>query len=156
MKTKKLCTLLLAVCGLFSFVNNGWCATGKLLTIAPTGRSDREPRVLQVWKSATAAHMGQLTLADDTARSDAAIQLGRMKAASAVAALANVLAKDASPMVRDSAARALGLIGSPESLSALTHAAVTQSTDPTPPRNLPSQCIRFRSPHFLPPSPTRA
>jgi hypothetical protein len=68
--------------------------------------------------------IGQLTLTDDATRIDAAIQLGRMKAGSAVAALSNVLTQDANPMVRDSAARALGLIGSPEGLSALIRAAL--------------------------------
>ena len=31
MKTKEVCTLLLALCGLFPFANSGWCATGKML-----------------------------------------------------------------------------------------------------------------------------
>ena len=31
MKTKEVCTLLLALCGLFNFVSSGACATGKLL-----------------------------------------------------------------------------------------------------------------------------
>jgi len=31
MKTKKVCTVLLALCGLFNFANSGSCATGKLL-----------------------------------------------------------------------------------------------------------------------------
>jgi hypothetical protein len=67
--------------------------------------------------------VGQLTQADEATRSAPAIQLGRMKATSAVASLSNVLAKDTSATVRDSAARALGLIGSPSSLNALTRAA---------------------------------
>jgi hypothetical protein len=65
----------------------------------------------------------QLSLASETARRDAALQLGRLKANSAVDALVNVLGKDVSPVARDGAARALGLIGSPTSLKALIYAA---------------------------------
>jgi hypothetical protein len=65
----------------------------------------------------------QLSQASETARRDAALQLGRLKANSAVDALANLLAKDSSPLARDGAARALGLIASPASLKALIYAA---------------------------------
>jgi HEAT repeats len=65
----------------------------------------------------------QLTETSETARRDAALQLGRLKANSAVDALVNVLAKDSSPIARDGAARALGLIASPTSLKALIYAA---------------------------------
>jgi HEAT repeat protein len=46
-----------------------------------------------------------------------------LKATSAVDALADMLAKDTSPIARDGAARALGLIASPASLKALIFAA---------------------------------
>ena len=69
------------------------------------------------------ALMAQLSHTSETARRDAALQLGRMKANSAVDALVNVLAKDASPIARDGAARGLGLIASPASLKALIYAA---------------------------------
>jgi len=65
----------------------------------------------------------QLSQADVTVRRDAAIQLGRMKASSAVDALVHILAKDTSPIAREGAARALGLIASPTSLNSLIYAA---------------------------------
>lgn len=65
----------------------------------------------------------QLSQSSETARRDAAIQLGRMKASSAVDALVNILAKDTSPIAREGAARALGLIESRTSLSSLIYAA---------------------------------
>jgi HEAT repeat protein len=71
----------------------------------------------------TDALVRQLSDATDTVRRDAALELGRMKAASAIDALTNVLQKDASPIARDGAARGLGLIGSPQSLRALIYAA---------------------------------
>jgi HEAT repeats len=69
------------------------------------------------------ALMQQLGQASETARRDAAIQLGRMKAQSAVNALVTILAKDSSPLAREGAARALGLIAAPASLNALIYAA---------------------------------
>jgi hypothetical protein len=60
---------------------------------------------------------------DEKARMDAVMELGRMRAERAVEPLTATLAGDRSPAVRDAAARALGLIGSPRSLTALTHAA---------------------------------
>jgi hypothetical protein len=59
---------------------------------------------------------------DDKLRAEAVIQLGRLKADRAVDPLAATLASDRSPAVRDSAARALGLIGAPRALTALIHA----------------------------------
>ena len=56
-------------------------------------------------------------------RLDAVLQLGKMKAARAVDPVAATLAGDRSPQVRDAAARALGLIGSPRGLTALKYAA---------------------------------
>src|SRR5262249_5883046 len=50
-------------------------------------------------------------------------ELGRMKADRAIDPLLAALAGDRSPVVRDAAARALGLIGSPRALTALLHAA---------------------------------
>ena len=60
----------------------------------------------------------QLSQTSATARRDTALQLGRLKATSAADALADMLAKDTSPIARDGAARALGLIASPASLKA--------------------------------------
>jgi HEAT repeats len=65
----------------------------------------------------------QLSDAKDTVRRDAAVELGRQKAQSAVDALMNMLAKDTSPLAREGAARGLGLIASPRSLNALIFAA---------------------------------
>jgi len=65
----------------------------------------------------------QLSDGNETVRRDAALELGRMKARNAVDILSNVLAKDPSPVARDGAARALGLIASPQSLNALIYAA---------------------------------
>jgi hypothetical protein len=65
----------------------------------------------------------QLSQASETSRRDVALQLGRMKASIAVYALVNILAKDTSPIAREGAARALGLIAAPTSLQALIHAA---------------------------------
>jgi hypothetical protein len=61
---------------------------------------------------------------DESVRADSAIQLGRMKATRAIDPLAARLAGDKSPVVRDAAARALGLMGSSKSLPALTRAAL--------------------------------
>jgi hypothetical protein len=71
----------------------------------------------------TNALVQQLSDANETVRRDAAIELGRQKAQGAVDALTHTLAKDASPMAREAAARGLGLIASPRSLNALIFAA---------------------------------
>jgi hypothetical protein len=60
---------------------------------------------------------------DEHVRADAVVQLGHLKALASVDPLAATLAGDRSPMVRDAAARALGLIGSPKALPALQRAA---------------------------------
>ncbi len=65
----------------------------------------------------------QLRDPDERVRSDSVLQLGRLKAISAVDSVAATLAGDRSPMVREAAARALGLMGSPKALPALLHAA---------------------------------
>jgi HEAT repeat protein len=68
-------------------------------------------------------HLQQLTNPDEKVRADVVIQLGRMRAERAVDPLAATLAGDASPAVRETAARALGLIGSTRALPALNRAA---------------------------------
>jgi HEAT repeat protein len=60
---------------------------------------------------------------EEQARLDAVVRLGRLKAQRAVDPLAATLAGDSSPKVRDAAARALGMIGSPKALPALQRAA---------------------------------
>jgi len=70
------------------------------------------------------------SLADpsERVRADGAIQLGRLKAIRAIDPLAATLAGDSSPAARESAARALGLIGSPRGLLSLKR-AVQVDTD---------------------------
>ncbi len=68
-------------------------------------------------------HLQLLTSPDELVRRDAVMDLGRLKAEGALDPLAATLAGDKSPVVRDAAARALGLIAAPRSLAALTHAA---------------------------------
>jgi HEAT repeat protein len=60
---------------------------------------------------------------DERVRADAAVQLGRLRAERAVDPLAATLAGDSSPVVREAAARGLGLIGSVKGLAALRRAA---------------------------------
>jgi hypothetical protein len=60
---------------------------------------------------------------DEQARVDAVVRLGRLKAQRAVDPLAATLAGDSSPKVREAAAKALGMIGSPKALPALERAA---------------------------------
>ncbi len=69
------------------------------------------------------ALLSQLADPNESVRRDAAVELGRMKAVSQVDALMSMLAKDASPIAREGAARALGLIAAPRSLNALIFAA---------------------------------
>ena len=69
------------------------------------------------------AALARLSGADAQARADAAIELGRQKERRAVEPLMRVLRNDTNPTVRETAARALGLIADPASLSALQYAA---------------------------------
>ncbi len=70
-----------------------------------------------------ARYQQQLQHPDPRERTEAATQLGRLRAASAVPALSAALTNDRSPAVRDAAARGLGLVGSADALSALQKAA---------------------------------
>jgi hypothetical protein len=69
----------------------------------------------------------QLSNPDERVRADSAIQLGRLRAYQAVDPLAATLAGDRSALVREAAARALGLIGSSKALAALDRAAQIDS-----------------------------
>jgi hypothetical protein len=69
------------------------------------------------------ALLQRLSDPNETARRDAAMDLGRLKAQSAIDPLVTVLSKDSSSVARDGAARALGLIGSSRCLNALIYAA---------------------------------
>jgi hypothetical protein len=65
----------------------------------------------------------QLNDPQENVRINAVMQLGRNRVVSAVSPLSQLLANDRSVAVRESAARALGLIAAPESLNALQRAA---------------------------------
>jgi hypothetical protein len=60
---------------------------------------------------------------DEQARADAVTRLGRLKAQRAIDPLAATLAGDSSAKVREAAAKALGIIGSPKALPSLQRAA---------------------------------
>ncbi len=96
----------------------------------PAVATQPAPAVTSTYQTADWKKTGEMTQLlqllndpDEKTRSDAVIQLGRMKAEHAVDPLCATLAGDKSPLVRDSAAKALGLIGAPRSLTALLHAA---------------------------------
>lgn len=69
------------------------------------------------------AALQQLRSGDEQIRADAAVRLGRLRAEQAIGPIVKALNSDSSPKVREAAARGLGLIGSPTSLSALQYAA---------------------------------
>ena len=79
------------------------------------------------WTPSADTALQQLSNPDENIRRDAVMELGRMKVDRAADSLAATLAGDRSAVVRDAAARALGLIASPRSLPALTHAAQADS-----------------------------
>jgi hypothetical protein len=64
-----------------------------------------------------------LSNASEKVRMDGVINLGKMRAVDAVDPVAATMSGDRSPQVREAAARALGLIGSPKALTALKYAA---------------------------------
>jgi hypothetical protein len=68
-------------------------------------------------------YLRSLRDADEHVRLEAVTQLGRMKSQRAIDPLAATLAGDSSAAVREAAAKALGLIGSPAALPALNRAA---------------------------------
>lgn len=81
------------------------------------------PVIAESSPSSIDAHLNLLRNPDEKVRADAALELGRSKAERVVDSLAATLAGDRSASVRDAAARALALLGSPRGLAALTHAA---------------------------------
>jgi hypothetical protein len=82
-----------------------------------------QARYAEDWRSEVERHIRQLSDPDERVRLDSVQQLGRLKATRAIDPLAATLAGDPSAAVRDAAARALGLIGSPRCLPALNQAA---------------------------------
>jgi hypothetical protein len=71
----------------------------------------------------TEPYFRELTSPDERMRAEAVLQLGRLRSRQAVEPLTLALGGDASPAVREAAARGLGLIGSPVALTALQRAA---------------------------------
>lgn len=88
----------------------------------PTTTFEATPTMQTVNATAADAHLNNLRHPDEAVRRNSVLELGRMKAYQAVQPLTATLAGDQSPSVREAAARALGLIGSPQALTALTHA----------------------------------
>jgi hypothetical protein len=72
-------------------------------------------------------YMQSLFDQEERVRSDAAIELGRLRSQQAIDPLTTLLTTDRSPLVRETAARALGLIGNARSLPALQNAAQADS-----------------------------
>jgi hypothetical protein len=68
-------------------------------------------------------YIQHLTDPDERTRAEVVMQLGRLHDPRAIEPLAATLASDGSPAVRESAARALGLIGSAQAVPALQRAA---------------------------------
>jgi HEAT repeats len=73
-------------------------------------------------------YIRDLTNPDERLRLEAALQLGRSRSVRAVDPLAATLAGDASSGVREAAAKALALIGSPTAMPALRRAAQQDSS----------------------------
>ena len=65
----------------------------------------------------------RMNQSEEHVRRDAIMDLGRMKAERAIDPLTSSLSTDSSPIVRDAAARSLGLIGNSRALPALIRAA---------------------------------
>jgi hypothetical protein len=107
------------------------CANADLAPPQPYGAArpaTYEPTPPVVTVAATAdTHLANLRSPDENIRRNSVLELGRMRAQQALDPLAATLAGDQSPVVREAAARALGLIGSPRALPALLHAAQADS-----------------------------
>ncbi len=72
----------------------------------------------------TSRYHQQLQSAEPRERADGAMQLGRLHAPDSLPTLTGLLANDRSPVVREAAARALGLLGSADALDPLQRAAL--------------------------------
>jgi hypothetical protein len=81
------------------------------------------PLAVGSWRADLDRSYSLLSDADERMRAEGAIQLGRSRAHEAVDRLTIMLASDRSPVAREAAARALGLIGSPRAIPALQQAA---------------------------------
>jgi len=98
--------------------------------VSNTGSYQQPPamqRVAEVSNPESGRYIQQLFDQQERVRADAAMELGRMKAAQALDPLCTLLSTDRSPVVRETAARALGLIADARALSALQNAAQSDS-----------------------------
>jgi len=86
-------------------------STPEVMPAAATGQVDLDTCVRQIQTG------------DEQTRADALVRLGKLRAERAVGPMVKALNSDASPKVREAAARGLGLIASPSALSALQYAA---------------------------------
>lgn len=96
--------------------------TAPTTSVPPPPETVGAPRVVAESQPAVNPQLQALASNDERARSNAALELGRMKAVVAVDRLVTLLSSDPSAQVRETAARALGLIGSPRALNALRYA----------------------------------
>ncbi len=85
------------------------------------------PATLTSYQSDVNRNLQLLGSPDEQTRLATVAQLGRSKSSEAIDPLAATLAGDRSPSVREAAARALGLIGSPRALPALKQAALSDT-----------------------------
>ena len=92
--------------------------------VVPAVPAAAPPSVVRAARPAVeSANLSSLNDPVAKTRADACIGLGRAKDTRALVSLARCLKEDDNPQVRDAAARALGLIGSPTSLDTLQRAA---------------------------------
>jgi hypothetical protein len=78
-------------------------------------------------QAAFAPSLEKLRDPNEQVRADTVMQLGRQRVAGAVDAITVTLKDDSSPVVREAAARALGLIGSRASIPALQRASLADT-----------------------------
>jgi hypothetical protein len=76
------------------------------------------------WKAEIDTCLQQLRSTQEQTRAEALVQLGRLKATRATGPMIKALNEDPSPVVREAAARGLGLIAAPSTLAALQRAAL--------------------------------
>jgi hypothetical protein len=99
---------------------------------APQGQPTQPTQQAQVTLTSSSkgvinAYLADLAHPEEHKRCEACLQLGKMRVEGVIDPLGATLAGDKSPVVREAAARALGLIGSPKGLAALKYAAQVDS-----------------------------
>jgi hypothetical protein len=90
----------------------------------PVASTPNNTAVRANWSPEAEAVMRHIGQGDERSRTDAILHYGRARDIRALEPLTYTLTSDQNPGVRDAAARALGLIGSPSSLEALQRAAM--------------------------------